>query len=306
MTSRPPTIRIRASPSCGRFWTAGPGVLIVAFTLREIFQDLFRPGGAGTLSDFIARSVYRIFRRRPAQLPVAGPLALVLIIFCWVLLIGVGFALIYWDSFPDQVQAASEKSPHAEHGFWPALYFSFEALTTLGLGDLAPTATWLRLVLTLEALIGFSIVTASVSSIVLLYPALARMRTLARRTWTLAEAERRTEVLVVSGDAEMLLGALALEVIQTRVDLIHFPLLYYFHSDNRAASLRGAIPHLVRFAEQGSRRDDAGRVRLAAAALRVALDDLADVFGRRFLDADPSDAAAVFRAYAEDHPEPAA
>jgi hypothetical protein len=290
----------------GRLWTAGPGILIIAFTLREIFQDLFLPGGSGSLSDFVARNVYRLFRRRRSLLPAAGPLAVVLVILCWVLLIGVGFALIYWDSFPNEVHVASGKSVAEERGLWPALYLSFEVLTTLGLGDVAPKPTWLRMLVSLEALIGFSILTASVSSIVLLYPALARMRTLARRTWTLAEAERRTEVAVVSGNAEILLGALALEVIETRVDLIHFPLLYYFHSDNRAASLREAIPHLVRFAEQGSRRNDADRVRLAAAALRVALDDLADLLGRRFVDADPGDPEAVFRAFAEDHANPAA
>ena len=46
---------------------------------------------------------------------------------------------------------------------------------------LKPETNWLRLVISLEGLIGISMITASVSWTVLLYPALARSRQFARR-----------------------------------------------------------------------------------------------------------------------------
>jgi len=162
------------------------------------------------------------------------------------------------------------------------LYFSLQAVTTLGLGDVTPKTDWLRILVAFQALAGLALVTASVSWIVLLYPALARMRTLARRASILARAEQNTSVDVVSGDAQFLLGDLALDVIRTRVDLIHFPIIYYFYSDHARSSLAQSLPYLVRFAVQGSGPESSQRVRLASATLREALDDLAEVLAERF------------------------
>ncbi len=285
----------------GILWTAVPGIVIAAMTMREIFKDLFHPSASGSLSDYIGRTLFRLFRRWPSILPLAGPLSLVVVILCWALLIAIGFALIYWGVFPGEFQVQTGKDPSEEHGFWSVLYFSLEVLTTLGLGDFTPKPAWLRILVTLHALTGYALITASLSWIVLLYPALGRVRSLARWGSTLAEAERRTGINVVSGDAQYLLGDLANDVIRARVDLIHFPIIYYFHSNQNEASLSRSVPYLVRFAEEGSQSGCSARVQLAAATLRVALDDLAKVLSERFVSADASDPAAVFRAYAEDH-----
>ncbi len=103
------------------------------------------------------------------------------------------------------------------------LSFSFEAMTTLGSTDLMPKADWLRILMTVEALIGFALVTASVSWIVLLYPALGRMRTLARRAWILARAERKTGVEFISAGVESLSEDLALQVIRSQGGFHSFP-----------------------------------------------------------------------------------
>jgi hypothetical protein len=145
------------------------------------------------------------------------------------------------------------------------------------------------------------LVTASVSWIVLLYPALARMRRLARRASILARAEQKTGVDVVSGEAQYLLGDLALDVIRTRVDLIHFPIIYYFHSDSERSSLPDSLPYLVAFADAACKSETQDRVHLAGAVLREALYDLAKTLRERFLDTDAADAETVFRAYAEEH-----
>ena len=187
------------------------------------------------------------------------------------------------------------------HGFWTMLYFSLETLTSLGFGDVLARPAWLRILTTFEALVGFALITASISSIVLIYPALSRMRTLARRTAILVSAARKLNQKVVSNDAERLLGELALDVIRVRVDFIHFPIIYYFHSDHRRASLACALPDLAQFAQLGSEPSGAERVRLASAMLGAALDDLARILAKRFIRADSSDPAAIFRAYAEHH-----
>jgi Ion channel len=280
---------------------AAGGVLILAFAFREIFQDLFHPTRTGSLSDFVGRTLFRLLRRRPSTLSLAGPLSLIVVILSWAFAQAVGFALLYWIGFPGQFQTLSGTGPATGNGFWLMLYFSLQVMTTLGFGDLLPTAGWLRGLATFQALSGLALVTASVSWIVLLYPALARMRTLARRASILARAQEQTRVDVVSGDAQYLLGDLALDVIRTRVDLIYFPIIYYFRSESGRASLPESLPYLVAFANGACKNEAPDRVRLAGATLHAALDDLAATLSERFLHKGTANTEGVFRAYAEDH-----
>ena len=181
------------------------------------------------------------------------------------------------------------------------LYFSLQMMTSLGLGDVVPKANWIRLVCVFQALVGFGLLTASVSSIVLVYPALSRMRCLARRTENLLKAAHQAGVDVVTGEAEQLITGIALDVVRTRVDLIHFPIIYFFHSEHPRSSLAHALPTLLAFAERGSTADSSERVRLVSGTLQAALQDLAHVLSDRFVNGDRNDTLSVFRAYAEDH-----
>lgn len=283
-------------------WTIVPGVLIVAFAFTEIFQDLFHPTHTGSLSDWIGRSLFKRFRRWPSALSTAGPLTIVFVILCWSLLLALGFAFIYWAAYPDGFHFQNgQEGPGTLHGFWTMIYYSFEILTTLGLGDIMPKTNWLRILTVLQSLFGLAILTASVSSIVLIYPALGRMRLLARRTTILTQAARETNVDVISNEASNLLNDFANCVIQTRVDLIHFPTIYYFHSDHRRSSLASALPKILELAQAGSAPNAPDRVRLAAATLKSALQDLAMSLDERFLHTNSKDPGTVFRAYAHDH-----
>lgn len=282
-------------------WTVVPGILIIAFAFTEIFLDLFHPTRTGSLSDWIGRTLFRTFRRWPRTLSSAGPLTIVLVILCWALLQALGFALIYAAGYPDSFRLLDRENVSASHSLSTMFYFSLQVMTTLGLGDVMPKTDWVRIVVSLQALIGLALLTASVSSIVLIYPALGRMRLLALRTTILNRAARETGVEVISGDAGALLNDLASAVIQTRVDFIHFPVIYYFHSDHRRSSLASALPRLIRYAEAGEDPNAPERMRLAAAALRGALDELAGLLDERFLHTGSNDPAVVFRAYGKDH-----
>jgi hypothetical protein len=277
-----------------------PGVLIIGFALREVFKDLFQPSATGDLSSSIGRGLFRTARRVPSTLPTVGPLSVLVVIFCWVLLLACGFGLVYWAGYPDNFRfsAAPEK---ADSGFRTVLYFSFETLTTLGLGEIIPRPGWTRWAVAAEALLGLSLFTASISWFVLLYPALGRLRTLARRASILARASETTGIDVVRGNVETMLAELTLDVIRMRVDFVHFPIIYYFHAGSEHASLPRALKQLVEYSEIGTKEECTDQVRFAAAALNTALADLAKLLANRFLHMDSSDTKAVFRAYAADH-----
>jgi hypothetical protein len=173
-------------------------------------------------------------------------------------------------------------------------------MTTLGLGDIRPNGTWLKVLSAFDTLIGFSLVTASITWIVLVFPALRRMRTTARKAITLMDSSGRTGVPVASAGMHVILAGLAEEVIQSRVDLIHFPLLFYFYAQDSRASLPRALFPLMQFAADGMEPGRYDLVRLAATSLSIALNDMAELIGER-LDGQDRAAEAVFQKFAELH-----
>ena len=280
-----------------RLCAMGGGVIIVALTAWQIFYDLFHPSAQGSMSDFVARSVWRLLHGRESWLSAAGPISLLLVIASWALLLALGFSLVYWPWFPEgfQFRGPPEKS------FSSSLYFSLEALTTLGLGDITPNLAWLRLLATFESLIGLALVTASVSWVVLLYPALSRMRLLARQAVLLDEVSRKTGIPAVSDGSQHLLQDLAQKVVRTRIDLIYFPILYYFYTGNLKSSLAQALPVLYRLSEDGCRKGNPEPLRLSGEILRATLEDLADLLKERFLDVSRDGLNEVFAGFAADH-----
>jgi hypothetical protein len=286
------------------WWKAAVGAAIVIFAVREMFSDLFHPTRSGALSEWIASRLFHAFRRWPSVLPTSGPLSIAVVIMAWALLLGTGFAFIYWSCFPAAFAVHTQTRPAGSEYWWWSFYYSLEMLTTLGLGDLQPNPTWLKILSACHTLLGFSLVTASITWIVLVFPALRRMRTLSRKAITLEEAERQTGVPVVSGNMHVVVAGLAEEVIQARVDLIHFPLLFYFYAQDSRASLPCALFPLRRFAEDGGKPGCDELVRLAAQGLRIALDDLAELIGDR-LGCKDRRFEAVARAFAELHRPPA-
>ena len=116
----------------------------------------------------------------------------------------------------------------------------------------------------------------------------------------LAGSEEKTGVRIVDTESDVYLAALARDVVNTRVDLVHFPIIYYFASDDRRASVAHCLRHLVRFADEGLDPARVPRVRVAAGALDRALNDLAEILSAKFLKAGPENRAAVFKEYEMD------
>jgi hypothetical protein len=277
------------------------GVVLIAFVLLEIFRDLFQPSGSGALSNWIARGMFQIARRLHRLLPSSGPLAVLITICCWTAMLMVGFALLYWPWFPVGFTGPERVDGSGISKIWAVLYYSLGAMTTLGAGQISPRIEWIRMVAAIESLLGFSLVTASVSWIVLLYPALGRMRRLARETRILVDSQKATGIEITSGQADQLLTQLATDVIQTRVDLIHYPLIYFFHADVERAALPNSLAELYELASGGSEENHPATVRLGSTMLRSALDELAKLLSDKFVDEDAERPVEVFRAFAQDH-----
>ena len=289
------------SPVHSRIAFEAIGIALVLFTLREVFRDIFHPTRSGNLSDAIGRGTSWLLRHTRLR-NAAGPLALITVLLAWMVLLSMGFAIIYYGLYPDAFYTtAAVDSMSVGSRMVHCLYFSVGALCTFQTFDLNPKTDWLRLIVAAQGLVGISMITASVSWLVLLYPALARQRGTARWLSLAQEAEDRTG-LTVQEHSPTFLMATEQHIIQARLDLVLFPILLHFYALTPAYTLAFALPTACRFAREGAAPDQPIETRLAAAKVQIALEDLARTVGEHLFSNDllqTPDVEAVFRSYAE-------
>ncbi len=282
------------------------GALLVGTALRDIFHTLWHPGGLGTLSRLLFGLVFRAMKpanRGSRSTELAGPLGLLLTVGVWTLLLVVGFALVYLPHMPQDFYFGSSLHPGRSSDAVASLYLSITALTTLGLGDIQPATPVLRLVVPAEALVGFVLLTAGISWILQLYPALNRRRALARRLSTMA----RHSVGEVVEDGETSVAVQHLEGVRgdlasIEMDLLQYGESYFFREVRTDVSLAAALPYVTELAAAGA-RSSAPEVRSAAVMLADGLSELLALLRRGFLG-DVGDDEATLAAFARDHQKP--
>lgn len=274
------------------------GTLLVLLGIREVFRDIFHPTVSGSLSDFVGR-LMSLFLRHTRLRPAVGPLSLIIVILCWVILLATGFALIYCGILAREIAGAHGESHSFAANILRSLYFSLGAFDTFQTFNLTPQTNWLRLVISIEGLIGISMITASVSWLVLLYPALARTRLFARRVSTLLEAEKRLRHSLAQELGEPFLMELAAGVLQFRLDVILFPILLNFYSPHEGSVIGNVLPDIHRIATDALSNSSPRSVAAAGTWLQVTLEDLAQVLAERILAMEAADVPQVFLAFRE-------
>jgi hypothetical protein len=177
-------------------------------------------------------------------------------------------------------------------------------LATVGYGDISPDANWLRVITPLEALLGFGLLTASISWLSSVYPVLQRRRSLAYEIFLLREAQAEVGVQVGDLKPEAAAGVyreLTSRIVAVERDLVAFPIAYYFSESDERFSLPSAIPYLYELACDGADPGVDERARMRAVMLRDAIRDFADTAAVRFHGRADGDTAASLRAYERDH-----
>lgn len=284
------------------------GAAIVLFAVRDMFHTIWHPSGQGTLSRLVIRMVWRasrLLKRRAEQSSVVGPVAMLGVILAWVGAIVAGWTLIYWPHMTEAFSFGATLDPAERSNILDALYLSLVTVATLGYGDIVPQQPWLRLASPVQALIGFALLTAAVSWVLQVYPALARRRTLAVRLSLLERAgAARLLPAADSSSSATLLQSLAGDLTQVRVDLTQYAETYYFREADAAASLPARLPYAGELARAG-RESAHAELRLAGTVLSEALQDYAHVLAQQF-PVGGSSTDDVLQGYAADHGYPGA
>lgn len=280
------------------------GVALVLVVVRDVFHTLFHPVGHGSIAPLVMKLVWRTVRLFPSDRRITsltGPLGVTAVILTWALASTLGWMLIYLAQIPSAVTYGSELDPAARNDVVDSLYLSLVTLATLGFGDIVPSSPWLRTVVPLEALFGFMLVTAAVSWVLQIYPALHRRRSLALQLATLRQARRADGCGAIESVPVDVLTALAAAVVEARNDFTQYGATYFFRDLEADASLAASLGYATEVAAEAIESSD-NQYRLVGAMIIAAVDLLAELLDREFLHLDEgSDTAAIVRAYAFEH-----
>jgi hypothetical protein len=278
--------------------TTGFGIALIAIALRDIFDTLFHPSGRSVLSRSVARAVWRavgaLGGRFEAARVVAGPLGYLAVLATWTTMLVVGWTLIFLPHMPEGYTYGQGLDPAAHDSFSDALYFSLENITSLGYGDIAPHASGLRILGPIETAFGLGLLTASISWLISIHAALARRDAFAHRIHLAQEAEQRLGEKLADADPDLFertLVSFTDDLVVSRRDLIHFPITFYFASEDRRLALSDLTPFLDRMIGEAAEDGRPHAVRVGGETLKMALEDFQESLRGR-LGVDPRGAAA--------------
>lgn len=225
---------------------------------------------------------------------------MVMVIAMWAVLQTLGWALIYYPNMSGGFSYSPGLDPSWYNNFAESLYVSLVTLTTLGYGDVIAKDEWIRLLSPLQALIGFSLLSAALSWFSQLYPAQARRRALAVKLQSLADADYvRCLSELETSTASRVLDNLAEDVIRIRVDLTQNSELYYFRESDVRLSLIASIHHaldLDRSAQTSPKKD----IHLSGIRLSSALDELSAYLRHNF-PVSGNSTREIFDSVSSDH-----
>ena len=277
------------------------GLALIAVAVSDIFRTILHVEARGALAHATMAALWMACRRRGRSvLVLAGPVGLLAVVAVWATLLILGWSLILWPHMEDGfARAASESS-----GFWDAVHVSIASLTTLGFSDVVPDEEWLRVVTPLEALLGFGLLSASIAYLLLIYPVLARRRSMAYELSLLSSAEDREGPLLEQleeAPAERLFAELMSRLVVIERDTADVPAAYYFTERDERFSLAAQSRYLLHLARLGTGPDAPRSIRFRAQLLLDAVDAFARTSADRFPHIAAESTDDILAALAEDH-----
>lgn len=259
------------------------GIALIGLALRDIFDVLFHPLGRGMVARRVVRTVTGAVRRLPdgggTVGLLGGPLSFIAVVATWAAMMAVGWALIFYPQLPDGFNFDPALDPTRHSGFLDALYISLVNLTSLGYGDISPASPLLRVLGPVETMFGLGLLTASISWLLSIYNAISRRDSLAHEVHLVKEAEERLGEKLADADPrllEALLASFAEQLIRARRDVIHFPIVHYFRTEDEERALAGLLPFLTSLADEAAEESRPHSLRMRAEILRMAIDDFAE------------------------------
>ena len=212
------------------------GAIVILLTMLDIiWTTLWVDGGAGWFTDRLTTTVWKWILKTNNKflLNISGALILTLTLFGWFFLLWLGATIF----FAGDLNAIVNTSTNEAITWYQLPYFSGFTLFTLGIGDFTPQTTFLQIATALTSGIGMLLITFGASYILSIVSAVVEKRTFARNIMGIGE--NSTQFLLDAWNGEDfhqlddILSDLNSQITQLTQQIQAFPLLQYYHSENK-------------------------------------------------------------------------
>src|SRR6185503_1757304 len=275
------------------YFIAVLGFLLSSMVLRDAFETIILPRRVTHRFRF-ARGFYRFTwrlrsvvgqwipddKRRETYLSIFGPFSLLLLLGVWAIALVAGFAMMHWGlGTPLNVAPGSVR-------FSTYLYMSGTTFFTLGLGDVTPLGSLGRVLVVVEAGIGFGFLAAIISYLPILYQAFSRREvSISLLDASAGSPPSAGELLRRHGGDMAELGHLLGDWKRWSAELLEshlsYPVLAYFRSQHRNQSWLAALTTILdtcALVMAGVSGGPTREAQLTFAMARHAAVDLAQIF----------------------------
>lgn len=220
----------------------GGALLAVAF-YDALSTTLVTTSAAGPLTARIARGLWWLARRvspgpRSALMGLIGPLILLGTVSVWLSLLWGGWTLIFAASSDAVVSSSSGDTADG----WARVYFAAFTTFTLGVGDYIPQGAVWQVLTSIAVISGLGLTTMAITYLVPVVTAVTARRTQAN---TIAALGATPQDMVIAGwrqgsfrFLDEQLPRLAEGITRTAERHLSYPVLHYFHSEERNEDFR--------------------------------------------------------------------
>jgi hypothetical protein len=282
------------------------GVALILAGILDVFFTVLHYDGFGFISIRLYRRLFDVARlvtrplprrHRALGLSMAAPLMVPVTITVWIFLVSLGYALIYLHGMRngDFSLAVGRLEPSLGEAF----YFSGTAISTLGLGDITPTGGPYQALAVSESLIGFGILTLSITYVLGVYNVLQQLGVLTAGLYHQAHDTGDPWSILAphfpGGEhrgLESHLMSLHRGLVEIYEGIRQYPIVYYYHSRHAYRSLPfafrmvGGVSGALRW---GLPEDHPASRTPWLPTLLVGLDTITDFLEERFLSEPPGD-----------------
>ena len=219
------------------------GTVLLAITLIDALWTTVMPHGAGPISGAVCRGIWALVKRSPEPLrrrllPVIGSLGMLVVIFGGVLMLWLGWLVL----FCADPSAIVNSQTGIEAGHIDRAYFTGYTLFTLGNGDFIPNGSFWQIVTVVSSFSGLFLVTLSITYLLPVLSAATQKRQLAAMIRDLGSDPQSVVIEAWDGKGFDMLMKKFSSTLSPMIHLhaqrhLEYPIIHYFHSNKPEASL---------------------------------------------------------------------
>lgn len=227
-----------------KFLLIAAGLFCLIIVLIDVFKTILYINGGGRLSSFVARKIWRFYYflagkdGRSPILNLTGGTILIGLVLMWILMIWLGYSLIYLSDPHSVVNS----NTGAQAGVIGKIYYVGYTLTSLGNGDLKSGSDVWRIVSNIMGMNSMVFISLGISYLLPVLQAVIDKRTLAVYINRLGESPQEIIEKGYNGkdfsplyDRFQQLEEMILKHAERH---LAYPILHYFHSNKTSHAVR--------------------------------------------------------------------